>query len=572
MSAPGAGATLRGPSGDGVTAEQAATLAVLHADVALSLTDPSLPDEPLIWVNDAFCRLTGYTREQVLGLNCRLMQGPDTDADTIGRLRDALVEGRTATEVLLNHRSDGGAFWNQLIIAPVRDAHGAVRFHLGIQTDVSARVHRDRLRDVEVGLLQQTTARLQLLGRVSDVLAEHLEYAEAVEQLADVTVPAMASWGYVAVTDDRGLFSLVHVVASDPERAEAARELQAGDLTWLKSSPRVTRALAPGPVPLVLPEPIDAATLPERTTPRQLELLRRLGLGSSLVVPLQARDRVIGVLVLVADRPDGFDTQAVVTAAHLGRRAGLALDNARLYLAERANALALQHRLLPRVAQVDGLDASTLYLPSAQRAEIGGDWYDVLALPDGATVLAVGDVVGHDMVAAASMGQISTLLRALAWAGASPAQVVAGLDDQLRGFGAHDVATCVVLRWERQEDGSARVTWARAGHPPPMLLLPDGVVRWLDESGTMPVGLAPLPRPVPQSTVVVPPGATLVAYSDGLVERRNRPLRDGLAALEDALSRSPRAGGAEAIRDHLVAELVPQRPEDDVCLLVVRPV
>ena len=277
------------------------------------------------------------------------------------------------------------------------------------------------------------------------------------------------------------------------------------------------------------------AGLPGRTTPVQLDLLRRLGLGSAMVVPLRARDRVLGVLTLVA--VDGFTADAVVTAAHLGRRAGLALDNVRLFLAERTAALTLQRSLLPEIPQIPGLDVAAAYIPSGRSAEVGGDWFDVLPLPDGAIGLAVGDVVGHDLRAAAAMGQLRSLLRSYAWEGSSPGQVLGRADELVRGLDIADIATCAYLRWRSTDDG-AHVTYARAGHPPPLLRLAGGEVRPLDGGLSTPIGLDGPGRD--EATIDVPVGATLVLYTDGLVERRDRGLRDGIAALDRrARRRSP---------------------------------
>ena len=297
----------------------------------------------------------------------------------------------------------------------------------------------------------------------------------------------------------------------------------------------------------------------------QLDLLRRLGLGSAMVVPLRARDRVLGVLALVA--VDGFTADAVVTAAHLGRRAGLALDNVRLFLAQRTATLTLQRSLLPEIPQIPGLDIAAAYIPSGRQAEVGGDWFDVLPLPDGAIGLAVGDVVGHDLRAAAAMGQLRSLLTSYAWEGSSPGQVLSRADELVRGLDIADIATCAYLRWRSTDDG-AHVTYARAGHPPPLLRLAGGEVRPLDGGLSTPIGLDGAGRD--EATIDVPVGATLVLYTDGLVERRDRGLRDGIAALTAELSDVPDDADAKAVRDRLVSTFIGTHQEDDVCLLVVR--
>ncbi|GIG20695.1 hypothetical protein Cch01nite_14190 [Cellulomonas chitinilytica] len=538
-------------------------------DVAVCVTDPRLPDDPVVWVNEAFTRLTGYRFDEAVGRNCRFLQGPDTDPVAVAELRSALDTDRPAATVLRNHRRDGSPFWNQVVVSALRDEHHRVTQRIGLLVDVTDRVESEQLGDVTGELAGQTSARLELLARVSDELARHLDYEAAVDALADLVVPALATWGYVAVTDDRGRFEHVHVVAGDTGGAELAQSLARQDLGWLRRSPKITEALATHPGFVALPYQIDTTGLPERTSPEQLALLTRLGLGSALVVPLRARDRVIGVLCLVHEKPDGFSSDVVVTTAHLSRRAGLALDNVRLFLAQRTAALTLQHSLLPEIPTIPGLDVAAQYVPSSRFAAVGGDWFDVLPLPDGTIGLAVGDVVGHDLAAAAAMGQLRSLLRSFAWDGAAPARVLARIDELVRGLDVADIATCVYARLRPTPDGS-ELEYARAGHPPPLLRLPGGTVTRLDGVLGTPIGVGDFGRPTVEEVVVLPAGATLVMYTDGLVERRDRGLRDGIEALESALGALPDGLGATEVRDRLVAELVGEHQEDDVCLLVVR--
>jgi PAS domain S-box-containing protein len=544
---------------------------VLASGVALTITDAAKPDDPLIWVNPAFSALTGYALDDVVGLNCRLLQGPATDPRTTAEIREGLAAGRTVTAVVRNYRRDGSPFWNQVLISPVRADDGSITHHVGIQADVTARVEADRARDAALDSARQTTARLDLLARVTDELVAHLDYAAAVDSLADIAVPALATWGFVAVTDDRGRFERVHVVSTDGSAVDAARTLEHQGVEWLTRSPRIAAALATPPGHVPAPYTIDVASVPGRSTPPQFEALTKLGMGSALIVPLRARDRVIGVLCLVHAQIDGFEPDALVTAAHLGRRAGLALDNVRLFLAERETALTLQHNLLPEIPDIPGLDVAAAYVPSTRMAEVGGDWFDVLRLPDGTVGLAVGDVVGHDMHAAAAMGQLRSLLRSTAWDGAEPAAALARVDEMVRGFPIADVATCAYVRWETVDDG-ATLTYARAGHPPPLVRLPGGQVCSLSDGATTPLGVAHPGGPTVSGTVNVPPGATLVMFTDGLVERRDRGLREGMEAVAETLACLPDDLSAVAVRDTLVAALLGdrERQEDDVCVLVVR--
>ena len=132
------------------------------------------------------------------------------------------TSSRAVATVIRNYRRDGTPFWNQVVISPVVDEAGRVTHHIGIQVDVTDRVESDRARDLEIDVPHQATARLDLLARISDELAQHLEYDDAVDALGDIAIPALATWGFVAVTDDRGRFDRIHLVAADPDDRETA--------------------------------------------------------------------------------------------------------------------------------------------------------------------------------------------------------------------------------------------------------------------------------------------------------------------------------------------------------------
>ncbi|MFI2754995.1 SpoIIE family protein phosphatase [Cellulomonas sp. P22] len=554
--------------------------AAVASGLSFTISDPNRTDDPLIWVNPAFERLTGYVADDVIGRNCRMLQGARTDRTVVGRIRTALDAGHTVADTILNYRKDGTPFWNQVVISPVFDADGHLTHHVGIQADVTARVESERARDAALGVAQAARARSHLLAQVSEELARRLDYDDALVALAEIAVSRLATWGFVVVTNERGRLERIHVAARHPVRAQDAQDLERGDPSWLMRSTAFELARTDDSRFDARPFSVDVDALAATAPAAQLEVLRRLGLGSALAVPLRARDHFLGALCLLNDDVDGFTAEDVVTAGHLGQRAGMALDNVRLYLRERSAALTLQHSLLPDVPTVPGLDIAASYLPALHRAEVGGDWFDVLPLPDGAIGLAVGDVVGHDLQAAASMGQLRSVLRSHAWSGARAGRVIAHLDELVRGLGMADVATCVYLRLELpsgppgpRADGARpadRLTYSRAGHPPPLIRLPGGEVRSLDGALTTPVGVVNLRSPDPQAEVELPFGAILVVYTDGLLERRDRSLRDGIAELECTLRALPDDVSAADVRDRLVARFVGSEQEDDVCVLVVR--
>ncbi|WP_329576539.1 SpoIIE family protein phosphatase [Kitasatospora sp. NBC_01250] len=247
-------------------------------------------------------------------------------------------------------------------------------------------------------------------------------------------------------------------------------------------------------------------------------------------------------------------------------RAELA-ERRRRSVAEHRVIRALQHVLLaaPRAPAVPGLEYAARYLPAEQETKVGGDWYDLFALPDGSALVVVGDVSGHGLPAAAGMGQLRYALRGLACTGAAPGALLALLNRMMLQQRFDYVATAVCGRL----DPAARTfTWARAGHPPPLLLAGDGSARF----DAAPTGL--LLGAVPEAeygatTLELPPGATLLLYTDGLVERPDRHPGSGAARLREAASEYP-GTSLDGCLDHILRRLEAPNPRDDSCLLGVR--
>ncbi len=209
------------------------------------------------------------------------------------------------------------------------------------------------------------------------------------------------------------------------------------------------------------------------------------------------------------------------------------------------------------------------YRPAARAARVGGDWYDAFLTPDGATVLVIGDVMGHDIDAAAAMSQVRSLLRGIAYStGASPARVLSGLDAAMEGLDVGTTATAVVARLELSGERT-HVRWSNAGHLDPLVVSPDGSVRSLD-SGASELLLGIDPTVVRSDHVaVLERGCTVLAFTDGLIERRDTPLEDRLALLRSVVA--DLAGQSlEDLLDGVLERLVPGEHEDDVALLAFR--
>ncbi|MFJ6217161.1 PP2C family protein-serine/threonine phosphatase [Streptomyces sp. NPDC092296] len=375
---------------------------------------------------------------------------------------------------------------------------------------------------------ERAPARLRLLADISIALASSLDAEEALRRLSHRLVPQFAEACVVDLVDgDR--VRRIEVTHRDPDRA--LRGLTAGVLPGPDDSAAPLARVLRGAGPLTLTDPVRPAE-PGSLEAVQQDLYRTLEAGPVLLAPMRARREVLGALTLI--RPPGgepFGREDRMLATDLGHRAGLALENAQLYAFQQNTAEQLQRSLLPDLSGLDWLPLAARYVPARERAEVGGDWYDAFPLPDGTTVLAIGDVMGHDLAAAVRMGQLRNMLRALAYdSGGSPAEVMRRLDRVMQGMTTIELVTGVITRLRRPEAGPWTLTWTNAGHPPPLLTLGDGTTRLL-EGGHAPIlGLDPQP-PRTDATLPLPPGATVLLYTDGLIERPGEDIGHGLTRL-----------------------------------------
>ncbi len=548
--------------------------AVRAADTSFTLSDPRLPDDPLVFVNPAFERTTGYSWAEVAGRNCRFLQGPDTDLADVRRLSEALSRGEHCTVTLLNYRKDGTTFWNELAVSPVYDDEGTLMQHVGIQTDVTARVLAEQAAEQHLGAeriaradAERAQRQLALLAEATTVLAGALDVTDSLERLSRLVIPLMADWCTVRLLEPAGghRMSARH---SDATKAPLMRRLEELDPRGLSSLSWTAHVLSGGDPVLVA---VDDETLVRGIDdPDLLAVYREAGVRTAIVVPLRARGTLIGVLTLMTDGSGRtYDDDDLFVAADLACRAALAIDNTLLFQREHEVAEQLQRSLLPRLPVIDGLDCAARYLPSSVGAQVGGDWYDVFALPDGTLGIAVGDVMGHDMTAAAAMGQLRSVLRSYAWQGAAPAVVLDRLDQLVQGLDMAQLATCAYGRLDLPTPGAAGLLrLCNAGHLPPVLRSPDGDVRLIGGPPSLLVGAA-LGTTRTEVEEVLAPGSMLVLYTDGLVEHRGRGIDDGLGALQAAVASAPTTS-AEAVCEHLIAALTSGPLEDDVALLVLR--
>jgi len=294
---------------------------------------------------------------------------------------------------------------------------------------------------------------------------------------------------------------------------------------------------------------------------------------SMACVPMWSGERLIGALTCGWHSTYSFDDSALELMVALAAQTAQALERSRLRERERAHNEVLQRSLLTRTPEPDNCEIVARYQAAEQVAQVGGDWYDSFVQQDGATVLVIGDVIGHDTAAAAAMGQLRGLLRGIGWySGSAPADLLCSVDAAMEGLLVQTTASCVVARLEQTEDerelGITQLRWSNAGHPPPVVLNPDGSSLVL--SGSAPDLLLGIDQETTrvQSEVTLDRGSTVLLYTDGLVERRGEHLDQGLERLRAMLQQLAHLPLAE-LCDTLLDRLGPGI-EDDIALLAVR--
>jgi len=284
-------------------------------------------------------------------------------------------------------------------------------------------------------------------------------------------------------------------------------------------------------------------------------------------VPIVAKGEAIGALAVYfqqeRSRPSAEEAELISSFAH---QAGVALERARAYEVEHEAAMTLQRNLMPEGTGYSAtVDVDGRYLPATRGVHVGGDWYDIVDRPDGTVAFAVGDIAGHGLQAAAAMGQVRSAWRALALSMTEPNAILTSLD---RFAGSVDGAFFSTILTLLLDPSRGELRYASAGHPPALVIEPDGSTRFLEGGRSVPLGL-PFDLPRPQAQERLGPGSILVVYTDGLIERREEPLDRGLERLAEMASRV-RAGSLTEISDGLL-EIVADDRHDDVALLTIGP-
>ncbi|MFE9467138.1 SpoIIE family protein phosphatase [Streptomyces virginiae] len=293
----------------------------------------------------------------------------------------------------------------------------------------------------------------------------------------------------------------------------------------------------------------------------------------AVLAPLRGRRRVIGAAVFLRspERP-AFEQNDLLVAAQLATHTALGIDKAVLYGREAYIADELQRTMLPdSLPQPTGVRLASRYLPAAETARVGGDWYDAIPLPGSRVALVVGDVMGHSMTSAAIMGQLRTTAQTLAQLDLPPAEVLHHLDEQAQRLGSDRMATCMYAVYDPV---AHRITIANAGHPPPVLLHLGGRAEVLRVPPGAPIGVGGVDFEAVE--LDAPAGATLLLYTDGLVESRLRDVWTGIEQLRERLATTAQLTGLdhppplEALCDDVLDMLGPGDRDDDIALLAAR--
>ncbi|MFF4079040.1 SpoIIE family protein phosphatase [Streptomyces sp. NPDC001777] len=542
---------------------------VAQAPFGLAVLDPELR---LLLVNPALERITGRPAAEHLGRGPRELL-PFLDGDGIeSTMRRVLATGVSVRDRFLTGRSpaDPGheSAWSMSCYR-LEDAGGRLIGATMIMADVTEQ-HRASIEAAEA------RRRLAVIARASERVGTALDLELTARELAEVVVDELADIAAVDVLDsvlaasepatplDRGphAFRALAVAAGHESPAVLAAD-PPGETALYAAERLVTRCVTTGR-PVLVAEVTDRDLHRIARDEKAVERMKEAGVHTYLAVPLIARGQVLGVLDLVRTRdPRPFDDEDVAMTCELASRAAVCIDNARWYQHVHGTALTLQRHLLPhRPPQPSGLRIAYRYQPAEADSGIGGDWFDAIPLPQGRTALVVGDVMGHGINAAATMGQLRTATRALAGLELAPAEVLHHLDRVTADL--HETtATCVyaVLDPHRR---TYRV--ALAGHPPPVLLRPGRAPRLLDLPTGAPLGVGGVPFRT--AALDLRAGDSLVLYTDGLVETRDEPIDARLGSLLRLLAEP--CDSLEATCDRVLTVLRHPGRDDDVALLIAQ--
>jgi PAS domain S-box-containing protein len=507
--------------------------------------------------NRAAERMFGWSAEEAIGESMRTLITPEEHRDRHEQRRRAMIEGDASTptahyEVELLRR-DGTRFPAESTVSKV-DVRGDILV-AGFIRDVTDRRRQQQEREE---LLREQAARAEAervaelvsgMQLLVDAALAHRTLEDIVSDLVTrVRTVLDADAASIFLAEDRGLTLAAAAGGATP--APRAEPQPFGD--------GFAGRVASRREPMLLQDP-EPAELPYAE-------LEDLKIDSVIGLPLLAEGEVTGVLIVCAAAPRHFSADDVSLLRLAADRVALAVDHARVYEREHRIAETLQRSLLPeRLPQLPGLSVAARYLPAAAEAEVGGDWYDVLPTPSGGVGLVMGDVAGKGLAAASMVGRLRSALRAYALEGHAPSRVVEQLNRLI--WTEEEESQMATLIYLVVDPVAEELRWVNAGHPPPLLLSDGGPPEFLTGGSSVPLGVLPFPE-FEEASTRIDQGATVVLYTDGLVERPGEHLDSGLQRLASVVDPPPL--DPQELCDRVLRELVPDGgAPDDVALLTL---
>jgi GAF domain-containing protein len=411
--------------------------------------------------------------------------------------------------------------------------------------------------------------RAQFLVDASIILASTLDYRETLTQVAGLAVPFHADWCAVEILEG-GVLHTLAVAHVDPDKVALAREAQE---RWPSDphDPGGAAEVARTGSSLLIEDVTDDMLVAAAKDADHLRIARELGLRSAISVPLRTHERVLGVITFVAaESGRRYTAQDVAFAEDLGRRAGVAIDNAELYSETRRVAAELQATLLPQtLPHIDGWELASAYHQSG-RTEVGGDFYDVALLSDGRVAAVVGDVMGRGVDAAVSGSRLRAATHVLMSQDPAPSALATAVDRFLEVEPLTPLATAVYVLVDAAEDWAELVI---AGHMPPLLVRADGTVEYVELARSPVLGIHPVVRD--SSRFAFHRGDALILFTDGLVERRTHDIDHGLDLLAATVRKQLelgrwRQGRLGALIEEVTTRVMDSDRHDDVAVLALR--
>ena len=499
-----------------------------------------------------------------------LITGPGDPAEALGGLIEAIRSDREITTVLSIRTASRSVVDAVVTVEPIRSKDPELVAHviLRIPPPVAERfidpaLMRHALLDGAVKRIGGALDIEQMAPELVNILVPHFCNSAGLLMLesimGDAEHPDVAS-------DGTNLIRRLAVAYDDGDAGWDAA-FPVGEILRYPAGTPYTRCLTSRQPVSVIMSDEAAADLAQAWV--RTPVSRLIAGRSMLLLPLLAGDALLGFFVCTRDigfhRFDAYDAEIGMEFAG---RAALFMDSARRYSRERATALTLQRSMLPTgLSHPASVEVRHRYLPGSKLIEVGGDWYESIALPGGRVALVVGDVAGHGVRAAVTMGRLRTAIKTLTMLELPPAETLQRLDDLMHELGEVEphFATCVYAIYDTV-DGSCEV--ASAGHLPPLLVRPDGNSEFLDVSPAPPLGIGA--SPIASRTLQIEDGSLLVMYTDGLVEKRTEDIDQGLAGLKEIFGPGSSAEPLDDLCRQALAGVYDDYQRDDIAILMAR--